>query len=151
LIGPGAQILSDVWRAAGSPSQVRGFATNVANYNAYSQIPGEFSSDLDAQYNSAQDEQRYVHLLGAALAAIGAPNHAIVDTGRNGVTGLRLAQGDWCNIKGAGFGVLPTGTTGDALTDAFVWVKLGGESDGVSDPTADRYSPVCGQTEGKYN
>jgi hypothetical protein len=30
------------------------------------------------------------------------PNHAIVDTGRNGVTGLRKEWGDWCNVNGAG-------------------------------------------------
>lgn len=87
--------------------------------------------------------------MGAALAANGMPNHAIVDTSRNGVTGLRLLQGDWCNVKGAGFGALPTSFTGDDLADAFVWVKLGGESDGVSDPTADRYSSVCGGADGK--
>lgn len=49
---------------------------------------------------------------------------------RNGVqpTG-QLAWGDWCNVIGTGFGVRPTTSTGDALADAFVWVKPGGECD----------------------
>jgi cellulose 1,4-beta-cellobiosidase len=149
LIEPGAKVISDVWKAAGSPGQVQGFATNVANYNAWSLLPGEFSGDSDAQYNLAQDEKRYVDLMGAALAANGMPNHAIVDTGRNGVSGLRLLQGDWCNVKGAGFGALPTSFTGDALADAFVWVKLGGESDGPSDPSSPSYAPQCGGADGK--
>ncbi|KAG4431505.1 hypothetical protein IFR05_013012, partial [Cadophora sp. M221] len=140
---PGAKLLADAWKAAGSPKQVRGFATNVANWNAWSQLPGEFSGDADAEWNPAQDEKRFVNLFGAALAANGMPNHAIMDTSRNGVTGLRIKQGDWCNVKGAGFGVLPTANTGDALTDAFVWVKLGGESDGGSDASKPGFDPTC--------
>jgi len=35
-IGPAATLFSSLYSAAGSPSQVRGLATNVANYNAWS-------------------------------------------------------------------------------------------------------------------
>jgi cellulase/cellobiase CelA1 len=66
---------------------------------------------------------------------------------RNAVQGLRLAWGDWCNVNGAGFGVGPTSDTGDDLEDAFVWVKPGRESDGTSDPTADRYDSFCGSAD----
>lgn len=125
MIAPGGKLIADVWKAAGSPGQFKGISTNVANWNAWSQTPGEFANNPDAQYNKAQDEKRYINLMGAQLAANGAPNHAIIDTGRNGVSGLRLAQGDWCNVKGAGFGALPTSNTGDPLADAFVWVKAG--------------------------
>ena len=49
---------------------------------------------------------------------------------RNGVQPTaQLAWGDWCNVKGTGFGVRPTTNTGDALADAFVWIKPGGECD----------------------
>jgi cellulose 1,4-beta-cellobiosidase len=72
------------------------------------------------------------------------PSQAVVDTGRNAVQGLRLAWGDWCNVKGAGFGVRPTTNTGSSLVDSFVWVKPGGESDGTSDTTAKRYDSFCG-------
>ena len=39
-----------------------------------------------------------------------------------------------CNQVGAGLGARPTGVTGIAGVDAFVWVKPPGESDGVSQP-----------------
>ncbi|KAH6721233.1 glycoside hydrolase family 6 protein [Leptodontidium sp. MPI-SDFR-AT-0119] len=146
-VAPAAKVIADVWKAAGSPSQVRGIATNVANWNAWDMNPGEFENFPDAQYNKAQDEKRYVHLLGAELAANGMPNHALIDTSRNGVLGLRLYGGDWCNVAGAGFGVRPTSETDDDLADAFVWVKLGGESDGISDPSDPRYDTTCGRPD----
>jgi cellulose 1,4-beta-cellobiosidase len=129
---------------------VFGFSTNIAGWNAFSQTPGEFSTATDAKYNKCQDEKRYVNAIAPLFKTAGFPNHAIVDTGRNGVTGLRAAWGDWCNVVGAGFGVRPTTTTGDALVDAFVWGKPGGESDGVSDPSADRYDSFCGNDDGKH-
>jgi cellulose 1,4-beta-cellobiosidase len=103
----------------------------------------------DGQFNKAQDENRYVNLFGAALATAGMPNHAVVDTGRNAVQGLRLAWGDWCNVNGAGFGVRPTSSTGNTLADAFVWVKPGGESDGTSDTSAVRFDSFCGLADGE--
>jgi hypothetical protein len=148
---PGAEGIAKVYKAAGSPKQVFGFATNIAGWNAFQQTPGEFSTATDAKYNKCQDEKRYVNAFAPLLKTAGMPNHAIVDTGRNAVTGLRLAWGDWCNVIGAGFGVRPTTTTNDALVDAFVWGKPGGESDGVSDPDADRYDSFCGHEDGKLS
>ncbi|KAJ4303826.1 1,4-beta-D-glucan cellobiohydrolase cel6c [Kalmusia sp. IMI 367209] len=144
---PGAEGLAKVYKAAGSPSQVRGVATNIAGWNSFDQTPGEFSTATDAQWNKAQNEKLYVELFGAALKTAGHPNHAIVDTGRNAVTGLRLEWGDWCNVKGAGFGVRPTADTGAELVDAFVWGKPGGESDGTSDTSATRYDSFCGKED----
>ncbi|ETS87644.1 hypothetical protein PFICI_01472 [Pestalotiopsis fici W106-1] len=141
---PGAEELASAYTSAGSPSQVRGFSTNVAGWNSWDAEPGEFSGTSDAQYNKAQNEEKYVTLFGAALSTAGMPNHAIVDTGRNGVIGLRDAWGDWCNVNGAGFGVRPTASTGLELADAFVWGKPGGESDGTSDTSATRYDSFCG-------
>ncbi|KAK1218664.1 1,4-beta-D-glucan cellobiohydrolase cel6c [Marasmius sp. AFHP31] len=144
---PGAQELASVYKAAGSPQSVHGIATNVAGWNAWQKTPGEFENAPDGQYNKAQDESRYVTLFGAALASAGMPNHAIVDTGRNAVQGLRDAWGDWCNVDGAGFGVRPTSNTGNSLADAFVWVKPGGESDGTSDSSATRFDSFCGLSD----
>ncbi|KAK9425048.1 putative Glucanase [Seiridium unicorne] len=141
---PGAEELASAYTNAGSPSQVRGFSTNVAGWNSWDAEPGEFADDADAQYNAAQNEEKYVTLFGAALDTAGMPNHAITDTGRNGVQGLRDAWGDWCNVDGAGFGLRPSTDTGLELADAFVWVKPGGESDGTSDTTATRYDSFCG-------
>ncbi|KAL2144041.1 hypothetical protein VTI28DRAFT_9652 [Corynascus sepedonium] len=144
---PGAEELASVYKAAGSPSQFRGISTNVAGWNAWDQEPGEFSDDSDAKYNSCQNEKIYIETFGAELAAAGMPNHAIVDTGRNGVTGLREEWGNWCNVNGAGFGVRPTADTGSDLADAFVWIKPGGESDGTSDESATRYDSFCGKPD----
>jgi len=144
---PGADMLSSVYKTAGSPSQVMGISTNVAGWNAWIDVPGEFSGTSDAQYNNCQDENRYVNAICPLITADGMPCKAIVDTGRNAVQGLRLAWGDWCNVNGAGFGVRPTSTTGNTLADAFVWVKPGGESDGTSDSSATRYDSFCGKAD----
>lgn len=82
------------------------------------------------------------------LANAGWSAHFITDTGRNGVQPTaQAAWGDWCNLIGTGFGVRPTTNTGDTLEDAFVWVKPGGEGDGTSDSTADRYDFHCGASD----
>ncbi|KAI0833119.1 glycoside hydrolase family 6 protein [Hypoxylon sp. FL0890] len=144
---PGAEELAKVYKNAGSPKQVRGYATNIAGWNAWDQEPGEFSKASDAKYNSCQNEKTYVTKFSAALKTAGFPQHAIVDTGRNAVTGLREEWGDWCNVNGAGFGVRPTSDTGLELADAFVWGKPGGESDGTSDSSATRYDSFCGKPD----
>ncbi|KAF2461330.1 glycoside hydrolase family 6 protein [Lineolata rhizophorae] len=144
---PGAQEIADAYQRAGSPSQVMGVASNVAGWNAFSMNPGEFANADDAQWNSAQDEQRYAELFSPLLEQNGMPGQFIVDTGRNAVQGLRDEWGDWCNVDGAGFGVRPTSDTGDSNVDAFVWVKPGGESDGTSDTSADRYDSYCGKPD----
>ncbi|KAH6712924.1 1, 4-beta cellobiohydrolase [Leptodontidium sp. MPI-SDFR-AT-0119] len=141
-IGPAATLFGDLYKAAGSPSQVRGLATNVANYNAWSIA----TCPSYTQGNSNCDEVRYVNALAPLLTAAGFPAHFITDTGRSGKqpTG-QIAWGDWCNIKGTGFGLRPTADTGSALADAFVWVKPGGECDGTSNTTAVRYDATCGR------
>jgi cellulose 1,4-beta-cellobiosidase len=144
---PGAQELAKAYTSAGKPKQFRGIATNVAGWNAWDLSPGEFSDKSDAKYNSCQNEKQYVTTFGAALKTAGMPNHAIVDTGRNGVQGLREEWGNWCNVKGAGFGIRPSADTGTELADAFVWVKPGGESDGTSDSSATRYDSFCGKSD----
>lgn len=143
-------MLSSVWKTAGSPAQVFGISTNVAGWNAWSASPGEFSTASDAKYNKCQDEKRYINAILPLIKKGGMPAHAIIDTGRNAVQGLRKEWGDWCNVNGAGFGVRPTTSTSDPLVDAFVWVKPGGESDGTSDSSANRYDSFCGKDDGKF-
>ncbi|KAJ9156357.1 Glucanase [Pleurostoma richardsiae] len=146
-LSPGAKELANAYKNGGSPKQLRGFATNTAGWNSWDQSPGEFSSASDAKYNKCQNEKIYVDTFAPLLKQNGMPNHAIIDTGRNGVTGLRAEWGDWCNVNGAGFGVRPTADTGDSLADAFVWIKPGGESDGTSDSSATRYDSFCGKSD----
>jgi len=134
-IGPAATLFAQVYTAAGSPSQVRGLATNVANYNAWSVTTCASYTSGDANC----DEQKYINALAPLLTAAGFPAHFITDTSRNGVQPTsQLAWGDWCNVIGTGFGVRPTTNTGNALSDAFVWIKPGGECDGTSDTTSAR-------------
>ncbi|KAJ2987853.1 hypothetical protein NUW58_g4280 [Xylaria curta] len=122
-------------KAAKQPAQLRGFATNVANWNAWNLSPGEFARADDSRDLRPSNEQNFARILGAALRARGMPatsTHAVLDTSRNGVMGLRWSWDEWCNVGGAGLGVRPSAETGDDALDAFVWVKRPGESDGVS-------------------
>jgi endoglucanase len=65
--------------------------------------------------------------------------HFVIDTSRNGqgpwdwaAAGYASAGAaqDWCNPPGRGLGIAPTTNTGNALVDAYLWVKVPGESDG---------------------
>ncbi len=86
-------------------------------------------------------------MLGTTPAAA----HFVIDTSRNGLGPLNvtpfgaapynqpagvlptLAGGNWCNPPGAGLGLRPTANTGVALLDAYLWIKVPGESDGSCD------------------
>ncbi|KAF7166839.1 hypothetical protein CNMCM5623_000318 [Aspergillus felis] len=140
-IGPAAELYASVYKNASSSASVRGLVTNVANYNAFV-AP---TCPSYTQGNAVCDEKSYINNFAPQLASAGFDAHFIVDTGRNGKqpTG-QLAWGDWCNVIGTGFGARPTTDTGDKLVDAFVWVKPGGESDGTSDTSAERYDAHCG-------
>ena len=65
--------------------------------------------------------------------------HFVIDTGRNGqgpwdwaAAGYASAGAaqDWCNPPDRGLGIPPTTNTGNVLVDAYLWVKVPGESDG---------------------
>lgn len=64
------------------------------------------------------------------LAALGGPSGlgAVVDTSRNG--NGAPPEGEWCDPAGRKIGQAPTLTTGEPGIDAYLWVKLPGESDG---------------------
>ena len=70
------------------------------------------------------------------LAGVAATTHFVVDTSRNGVGPWRFPAGtysdpqDWCNPPGRGLGLPATANTGNSLVDAYLWVKVPGESDG---------------------
>jgi len=73
----------------------------------------------------------------------------VIDTSRNGQGpwdassyGLSDPQ-DWCNPPDRGLGLLPTADTGNALIDAYLWIKTPGESDGECNRGAD-IDPVRG-------
>jgi endoglucanase len=98
------------------------------------------------------------------LASVGAAptTHFVIDTSRNGegpnpMTGgadadmsnlsaapfdqpasviSTLQVGNWCNPPGSGLGLAPTAATGTPLVDAYLWVKIPGESDGECDTSS---------------
>ncbi|MEU4657030.1 glycoside hydrolase family 6 protein [Streptomyces sp. NPDC023723] len=80
-----------------------------------------------ANFHSTADETAYDR---AVLDALGGPAGlgAVVDTSRNG--NGAPADGAWCDPAGRRIGAAPTLRTGAARIDAYLWVKLPGESDG---------------------
>jgi endoglucanase len=65
-----------------------------------------------------------------------AQKHAVIDTSRNGRGSWTPPAGKyrdaeiWCNPPGRGLGRRPTLDSGNAYVDAFLWIKVPGESDG---------------------
>lgn len=154
--------------------KLRGFATNVANYQPIGEMcPWEGGSDrndyclnnnnqdksccedpcgLSDEWNGAHTELNYVQLLEKQFSAIGYDPKFIIDTGRNGVTDMRDSCANWCNIRDAGVGSFPTTNTGYDQIDAFVWLKTPGESDGCTETLPDntqcaRFDEMCASTD----
>lgn len=143
--GGTAQLFAQVYKDAGSPKSLRGLATNVSNYNGWSLS----SAPSYTSPNEVYDEKKYVNALAPQLESNGWSGvKFIVDQGRSGKqpTGQK-EWGHWCNAVGTGFGTRPTSNTGDSLVDALVWIKPGGESDGTSDSSAERYDTFCGNED----
>ncbi|MFD4692319.1 glycoside hydrolase family 6 protein [Streptomyces sp. NPDC058463] len=96
-------------KEAGAATSGDGIFTNVSNFH------------------STADEAAYARRV---LAALGGPARlgAVIDTSRNGNGAPRA--GDWCDPGGRALGRTPTTRTGASRIDAYLWVKLPGESDG---------------------
>ncbi|WP_435865087.1 glycoside hydrolase family 6 protein [Streptomyces spectabilis] len=94
---------------AASPAASDGVFTNVSNFHR------------------TATEAAYARRV---LAALGGPRGlgAVIDTSRNG--NGAPADGQWCDPAGRSVGRPPTLRTGAARIDAYLWVKLPGESDG---------------------
>ncbi len=92
---------------------------------------------------AANDEVGYAEDLAKGLAAVGITGKGfIIDTGRDGRANIRTAAGNWCNVKGAGLGERPRANPAPGI-DAYLYVKVPGESDGTSDPNAPRFDVNC--------
>ncbi|MEV4640902.1 glycoside hydrolase family 6 protein [Actinoplanes sp. NPDC049548] len=80
--------------------------------------------------------------------------HFVLDTSRNGQGSWTPPAGTawpdpmtWCNPPDRGLGMRPTTRTGDPLADAFLWIKIPGESDGQCDRgTGTGLDPARGNT-----
>jgi len=87
-----------------------------------------------------------------------AQKHAVIDTSRNGLGSWQPAPGKyadaevWCNPPGRGLGRRPTLDTANPYVDAFLWIKVPGESDGQcnrgtkgpGDPERGMVAPAAG-------
>jgi endoglucanase len=93
---------------------------------------GLWSDDSDEPtLNSSGINLRYHNMLGATAPT----THFVIDTSRNANGPWRPPAGypdpqDWCNPPGRGTGLAPALAPGEALVDAYLWVKIPGESDG---------------------
>ncbi|MDB5166647.1 MAG: 1,4-beta cellobiohydrolase [Candidatus Saccharibacteria bacterium] len=85
-------------------AKASGFALNVSNFN------------------STSSEVAYGNKLNAMVH-----KPFVVDTSRNG----NGTNGQFCNPSGRAIGQAPTLSTGQANVDAFLWIKIPGESDGT--------------------
>ena len=88
-------------------ANARGFTLNVSNFM------------------TTADQRSY----GDQVSGLIGGKHYVVDTSRNGLG--PAPDGQWCNPSGRALGDRPTAATGDALADAYFWVKRPGESDGT--------------------
>lgn len=138
-----AKIFAEVL-AAGGADRIRGFATNVSNYDVSTAPAGK----SPVPGNPCVDEITYTQRLSEELAKFGITGKGyIIDTSRDGVA---LKTDNWCNIKGAGLGERPRASPAPGI-DAYYWIKPPGESDGTSDPSADRFDKSCGKPTSAEN
>ncbi|MER7567160.1 glycoside hydrolase family 6 protein [Streptomyces sp. NPDC097941] len=104
---------------AASAASSDGIFSNVSNFHS---TPAEIAYDRQV------------------LAALAGPSSlgAVIDTSRNG--NGAPPDGEWCDPAGRKIGRPPTLDTGEPEIDAYLWVKLPGESDGCKG-TPGTFSP----------
>jgi endoglucanase len=112
----------------------------------------------DLKWNTVGIDSRYDLILGSTEPTA----HFVIDTSRSGVgpwpgiAGHPASDGatqDWCNPPDRGLGLQPSANTGHLLVDAYLWVKIPGESDGQCyrwtngplDPVRNTQDPAAGQ------
>jgi len=136
-------LYKQVLEMAGGADRIRGFAVNVSNYDP---VRRPDSGARDPAVAPA-DELGYVADLARGLARVGITGKGfVIDTGRNGRADIRGNPGSWCNVKGAGLGERPRAAPAPQV-DAYLYVKVPGESDGTSDPRAARFDEICGSDD----
>lgn len=151
----------------GGVQDARGFFLNVSNYRTDADLvrfgtmvsscvwylrntPGAVDTDCANQYWPAADADAWY---AAHVPADAVLPRFVIDSSRNGrgpwtpPAGVYSDPQDWCNPPGRGVGVRPTADTRTPLLDAFLWVKVPGESDGsctrgTAGPTDPEYGVV---------
>jgi cellulose 1,4-beta-cellobiosidase len=111
---------------AGPNVKIRGFATNVSNYNPFIATVREDYTE----WSPSWDEDHYTKSLATFLEAEGLPTRFIVDQSRVHLPGARAEWGEWCNVAPAGLGQPQALAPDNEYIDSLTWVKPPGESDG---------------------
>ncbi|WP_371674603.1 glycoside hydrolase family 6 protein [Streptomyces sp. NBC_00289] len=122
---PGARVYYDAGHSGwNTPAQQAALLKQAGAASADSS-DGIFSNV--SNFHLTSDEIAYDRRV---LDALGGPAGlgAVIDTSRNG--NGAPADGEWCDPSGRRIGRAPSLDTGEARIDAYLWVKLPGESDG---------------------
>jgi endoglucanase len=113
------------WNGGPFPSAI---ATLLGEWTGVALSPYGVWSDTAT--DPALNSSGYAYRFSAAGAT-----HFVVDTSLNGLGPRKPSASypdgqDWCNPPARGAGPRPTASTGNPLVDAYLWIKVPGESDG---------------------
>ncbi len=139
--------------AIAAPSGAPSWAFDLDGNFHFDWLPSQY--DPATNYTQVNYSPDYAATVTAGIqsymGSVVATTHFVIDTSRNGQGPLDTApyalapynqsaavigglnSGNWCNPFGAGAGLPPSAKTGVALLDAYLWVKVPGESDGSCD------------------
>ncbi|KAL4129054.1 hypothetical protein PRIC2_005066 [Phytophthora ramorum] len=108
-------------------------ATSTAVANIVKQLVSAVSNKVKGitlNTSNYQSTDTLSKLCSNFQSAVGSTDlHCVFDTSRN-KNGSPQSQ-EWCNVKSAGIGALPTSDTGIGNVDYFIWAKPPGDSDGT--------------------
>ena len=167
-----AQSFAALVKSLNVATHLRGMSSNVANYQTLGVAcpASAFANKLPlycqqnktdpccadpckmlSQWSSGNNELNYVQAMSSHLTSAipGFKPKWVIDTGRDGAPEGRQSCSDWCNIRGAGVGALPTSNVPvPSVVDAYYWLKTPGESDGCTQQLPDgsqcaRYDSMC--------
>jgi len=122
---PKARVYYDAGHSGWHPAAKQAELLRQAGAASAASSDGVFSNV--SNFHRTADEIAYDRRV---LDALGGPAGlgAVIDTSRNG--NGAPAGGQWCDPAGRKLGRAPTLSTGEERVDAYLWVKLPGESDG---------------------
>lgn len=132
---PKARVYYDAGHSQWNPPGKQAALLGRAGAASAASSDGVFSNV--SNFNRTSAEVAYTR---AVLDALGGPGSlgSVIDTSRNG--NGAPSDGEWCDPAGRKLGQTPTLSTGQARIDAYLWVKLPGESDGCKG-AAGEFSP----------